>query len=84
MRNLDWQAGKPEQLQEGLALLCRDEHFDQSWIYLHGSEAAENQSWHLDNCVAWAWVLKPHEVEWLESMAAVHLIANNRATRKPQ
>lgn len=70
IRNLQWTAGAPEKLEPGMLLLVRDGDYEGTWLV--GSDTESDQSWALSCCAAWAWLVQPHTIEWIEAMAAAH------------
>jgi len=68
MRNLEWTMGAPEKLEPGMLIRWQDGRCE-----LIGS----NVDPEVIGCVAawilgWAWVIKPHELEWAADMAGKH------------
>ena len=63
IRALEWTAGAPERLEPGMLLL-----YSTGSVLIVGdcSDAMP------DGEIAWAWLVRPHTVEWIEAMAAAH------------
>ncbi len=70
IRTLEWHKGAPEKLKPGMLVMRGGRAND---ICVVGSlmYRADEESL-MDNAVAWAWLVQPHEIEWLESMAEAH------------
>ena len=60
MRNLEWFEGEPEELEPGMVVIQ-----EYGGLYLVGDEHPKFPL----SVKRWAWVIKPHELEWLENMA---------------
>lgn len=74
-RNLEWHEGAPEKLEPGMAVFVElGNHCDEKMhmiSYVEGGMAyIEHEEW-IDASVVkkWTWLVKPHELEWHESMA---------------
>ncbi|WP_349573101.1 hypothetical protein [Azotobacter salinestris] len=63
IRNLQWNEGAPEKLEPGMLLL-----YGTGSVLIVG-DCSEMMP---DGVSAWAWLVKPHTVEWIEAMAAAH------------
>ncbi|QQE90464.1 hypothetical protein [Azotobacter chroococcum] len=63
IRSLEWTAGAPEKPEPGMLLL-----------YSTGSVLIVGDCSDLmpDGSVAWARLVQPHDIEWIEAMAAAH------------
>lgn len=70
VRNLQWTKGAPERLESGMVLLVHDGDYEGTWLV--GSDTESDQSWAIGCCVAWAWLIKPHTLEWIADMAKAH------------
>lgn len=73
MRNLEWVEGKPEELIAGMVIQDGN-----GFILIVGNINEDCSSSPdkfpdggktLSQTVRWAWLCKPHELEWLEDMA---------------
>ena len=65
MRNHEWFDGAPEKLEPGMVI----SHEDYDGFLLVGHASIFHSSLRVKR---WAWVIKPHELEWLEDMAGKH------------
>ena len=70
---LDWNEGRPEKLQAGMVV--DDKTF--GLVLIGGanewySPDAGGHMWE-GHIKAWAWLIKPHELEWIGSMRKQHV-----------
>lgn len=63
MRNVQWNEGAPEKLEPGMVVKRANGKLE---IIGHFMRAHEHP------VHAWAWLIQPYQLEWLESMAKVH------------
>lgn len=63
IRALEWTKGAPEKLEPGMLLLYR------TGSVLIVGDCSDLMP---DGEIAWAWLVQPHTVEWIEAMAAAH------------
>ncbi|EPO5559746.1 hypothetical protein P3795_30725 [Pseudomonas aeruginosa] len=81
IRNVQWNEGAPKQLEPGMVI--RSASYE--GVFLIGAVDAAGESSlatpltrkELDEdqrsaVIAWAWLIKPHELAWLEDMASKH------------
>lgn len=76
IRTLEWHKGAPEKLEPGMLVM----HDDQRPILIGDSDQFCRFGLvdfaHIEevrnSISAWAWLIQPHEIEWLESMAEAH------------
>jgi hypothetical protein len=68
MRNLEWFDGSPDKLEPGMFFQHKD--YEGGFLIGHG----DGFGWLTDfsRIVRWAWVIKPHELEWAADMAGKH------------
>ncbi|MDP5677860.1 hypothetical protein UJK07_15585 [Pseudomonas aeruginosa] len=68
IRNVQWNEGVPALLMPGMLV-----QFLTGIIELYGSEITDTQRDVVAAMgVRWAWLVKPHELTWLEDMANKH------------
>ena len=63
IRNLQWTAGAPEKLEPGMLLL-----YPTGSVLIVG-DCSDSMP---DGEIAWAWLIQPHTVEWIEAMTKAH------------
>lgn len=78
--NVEWTEGAPEEIKPGM--LIRWSNGDVTLVGCDIPEYAAELT--TEDATAWAWIIQPYQLQWVADMASFHLIANNRATRKPQ
>lgn len=72
IRQVQWNEGAPEKLEPGMVI----DLFDcgpcaAEGICLVGSDiSAELAEAGRQFCIRWAWLIQPHELNWLEDMAS--------------
>ena len=83
MRNLEWFDGAPEKLEPGMVVRVGDP-VNRVLLVGHTDAAGESKFSGPDDrleklpeainpyLLAWAWVIKPHELEWAADMACKH------------
>lgn len=70
IRQVQWNEGAPENLQPGMLVeiwtgsIRLIGHLDKDAM----TRNSHYQEW-MDDIVRWAWLIKPHELSWLENMA---------------
>ena len=64
MRNLEWFDGMPKEFEPGILVQWHD-----GSVELSGHDSTY-ENW--DKVKRWAWVIKPHELEWAADMAGKH------------
>lgn len=80
MIDIDWVKGSPASLQAGMVVQWYDGqlsiigHYDEvmSVDCLDAAQIAivHDLTLELSEIVAWAWLVKPHELEWIEAIGA--------------
>lgn len=63
IRNLQWIKGAPDRLEPGMLLL-----YGTGSVLIVGDCCDSTP----DGVSAWAWLVQPHTVEWIEAMAKAH------------
>ncbi|MFC0666228.1 hypothetical protein ACFSKY_00030 [Azotobacter chroococcum] len=73
IRNLEWTKGAPERLEPGMVVLI------DNCVLLVGNASPSGRLWggqaseeDLATVDAWAWLVKPHTLEWIADMAKAH------------
>jgi hypothetical protein len=74
MKDVKWIDGAPEKIEPGMLVLVRDGEFEGVWIAGSEIDFGLDEHWFAGCCIAWAWLIQPHEIEWLESMAKAHKV----------
>ena len=76
MQNLQWNDGAPEKLEPGMLIRWESGAFDLvGSVDFEMSESGQSSArleWLMRDCIAWAWVIKPHELEWAADIAGKH------------
>lgn len=67
MKDVKWIEGAPEKLEPGMLIEAA-----MGGIYLCGSLIPEGSPADLDGISRWAWLIQPHELDWVERMAKAH------------
>lgn len=72
MKDVKWIDGAPEKLEPGMLIMRGGRAHD---VCIVGSlmYGADERAL-LDQAIAWAWLIHPHEIAWLESMAKAHKV----------
>lgn len=77
MIDIDWLKGAPARLEAGMVVQWYDGqlsiigHYDERMSVEASADTAEpDLSLELSEIVAWAWLVKPHELEWIEAIGA--------------
>lgn len=65
IRNVQWNEGAPEKLEPGMLVEAA-----MGGIYLCGSLVPNGSPEELSSLKRWAWLIQPHELNWLEDMAS--------------
>lgn len=73
MKDVKWIEGAPEKIEPGMLVLVRDVEYEGVWLAGSGIDPDSEIAWVMANCVAWAWLIQPHELEWVERMARAHM-----------
>lgn len=83
MQNLKWNEGAPDKLEPGMVVRVGDP-VNRVLLVGHSDAAGESKLSGPDErleklpealkpyLLAWAWVIKPYELKWLEDMAGKH------------
>lgn len=78
MNDVKWIDGAPEKLEPGMLVMCQGKailigHSDPCCRY--GLVEFGHIDEVLKSVAAWAWLIQPHELEWVERMAKAHGVA---------
>lgn len=72
IRQVQWNEGAPKKLEPGMVIKSKDGN-----IRLVGNIAPQTPSsihsmldWDTREVAGWAWLIQPHELNWLEDMAS--------------
>ncbi|HBO1194490.1 hypothetical protein Q8W87_05490 [Pseudomonas aeruginosa] len=67
--NVEWNEGAPKMVAPGMAIL-----WDDGRILIHGGfrDTPVCRLFEEERVKAWAWLIQPHELAWLEDMANKH------------
>lgn len=71
MKDVKWIEGAPEKLEPGMLVL-----WDSGIVEVVGTELPEIAEVMYSDMKAWAWLIQPHELEWVERMANAHGAGN--------
>jgi hypothetical protein len=71
MSNLEWFDGAPEKAEEGMVIVGKTPDGDIITLLI-GYQGLEIDEPTRKQCIKWAWLIKPHELDWLASMATTH------------
>lgn len=69
IRNIDWTEESPERVEPGMLIRSAS-----GSIELVGTDCASSARRLKQLAVAWAWLIQPYQLEWLEDMAQKHQV----------
>lgn len=69
IRQVQWVPGRPEKLRTGMVISITVFYEDRIVLIGDFMEEAYRENLRA-GCMKWAWLIQPHELNWLEDMAS--------------